>query len=841
MHGVSENAKIAERMAALQQAHNSTAKNSECKQESLEERLWWQQPFCPGSLEQPTGEVTGFSMPSAGPMLPQKVLEMYSQHQWQQAWQMQQQLQHLHQMQQFQLEQAVMARSAQLPYFTLQQQIQQLQKLSAGQDEPAEPGISSGLAPDESQDDLARLQLQQLQQLHRLSQEQTYQESREANRTEFDAKSTQNLNETGTDQEDKDRRLVSPGSQGSVRQSSKSRQNGGQVVLSLQQELEYPRSPELSQPSAASNAYPQSPELSQPSVASSASPPPTPFVMTNSPVLNFQLSLDAGASDDPAAESKDDADLSQLIQLECVHTSQDALAAVKKVLHRLTPEMTLAALHLVARTSSAPHSKQMNLSDLHALLTVLQQSLPKLRSTRSLSRLSWSLGKLEVLNREVEVAIMHICSVAPPFLPKFSCQDLTNTLWGIARLYPASAAKAGRGSGSRMSSTASSAVALSAAIVSVCCERLHQLSAQCLSNALWSAARIGIRGLNAEDFLWHSLMEISTNRQLSGFSPQGLANMSWAIAEFKSAGVGWNPRADRSPSLDQLIRTTCVALCSAAGTRMAEFQHQELSMLAWAMAKVNGRSTGSEAKNGSRRKMGKAARVKEIDRLMICLAEEAHRRLPQLSPQSVSNLAWALATMDMLTASVGSGQDHRSAREFVCAACEVASEKLSEYSPQAVANLLWAAVRTEPEANSNRLPQEVNKLASAAARETATRLLEFSWRDLAGVAVAVSHRNLRVPEAWTFATTLVGMATVHCHELTPQLMLNIAQSSVRIGVDADRMQLLVDAIAQTIQSRDLKLNDVDLRQWKEVQNKCPTSWDRQDQAHGYRAAEGPSW
>eukprot|EP00930_Biecheleria_cincta_P072422 TRINITY_DN5982_c0_g1_i1.p1 TRINITY_DN5982_c0_g1~~TRINITY_DN5982_c0_g1_i1.p1 ORF type:complete len:874 (-),score=179.14 TRINITY_DN5982_c0_g1_i1:94-2487(-) len=792
----------------------------ETQQEYVEDRLWWQQPFCP---QQPTSQAAGLS----------KSQQLHaSHHQWHQLWQMQQ-LQKLHQIQQAQLEQQLFARPAQLPCFTLQQQIERLKSLSSGQENLTERSTSRGshsangssahsVAPSvdttcSQHTELASLQLQQLQQFQRMAQEQ-------AKNIELDACSAKQLDEMVDEQEDQEQRVVSAGPRSSDGKHLRKKEDR-QVLISLQQGLDYRSSAGVSQSSA----------------TSSLPPPSSSFPVINSPVLNFQLSLDAGASEDSTADWKEDADLSRVIQLEGIRNSEDALAAVLKVLDSLTPEMTLAALHWVARSASSSSTKHNAFSsDLRALLRKLKQILPKLQSPRSLSRLSWTLGKLEILNQETEVAIMYICSMAPQLLTKFSCQDLTNTLWGIARLYPATGSKAGRSNASR---TVSAAVSLSASIVGACCERLSQLSAQCLSNALWSAARVGLRGLGAEDFLSNALTEISTKRQLGAFSPQGLANMSWAIAEFKSAGLA--ARSARNPNLDQLMRTTCIAICAAARVRIAEFQHQELSMLAWAMAKVNGRSP--ETKSASRRKPGKPARVAGIDSLMLCLAEEAQRRLPQLSPQSVSNLAWALATMEMLTGS----PEHKSARQFLCAACEVASEKLCEYSPQAVANLLWAAVRTEAEAgsSSNRLPKEVNKLASAAARETANRLLEFSWRDLAGVAVAVSHRNLRVPEAWTFATTLVGMAAEHCNELTPQLMLNIAQSSVRIGVPADRMQLLVDAIAETIQSRGLKLNDVDLRQWKEVQQNCPTSSDRRDQARGYNAqgqqhrysADGQQW
>ncbi|CAE8646027.1 unnamed protein product [Polarella glacialis] len=530
-----------------------------------------------------------------------------------------------------------------------------------------------------------------------------------------------------------------------------------------------------------------------------------------------------------STEFKDDEDLSLLIQMEGAQTSQEVLAAAHQVLARLSPETTVAALHLAARHAPATATGAAS-PHLAAILAHLRRLLPRLRQSRCLSRLAWTLGKLEVRTPDVEAAVCHICAVAPQSLQKFTSQDLTNTLWGLARLFPAATDRRGRGNSSSSSNVGTQVARLADSIIGACSQRVQNLTAQCLSNALWAAARIGLRGPRMEDFLWHTLQELqSGDRQLAVFTPQGLANMLWAIAELKAAGVGAGLTEAGTPSFEEASREACAMVAGAAASRVHEFQHQELSMMAWAMAKLHGRGAGSEGgRKGARRKPGgKAAsgRPSEIDQLMLSIAGEAHTRLSQLSPQSVSNLAWALATMDLS----GPSEELTVARDFLCSACEESATKLGEYSPQAVANLLWAAVRIELPAASagmgpqSRLPQEVHRLAGAAAKETTLRMLEFSWRDLAGVAVAVSHRHLRLPEALTFATLLVGHAAVHCGDLTPQLMLNIAQSCVRIGVPVGAMQGMVDSIQKTISERGLSLNEVDTRQWREVLQKCPPS------------------
>lgn len=238
-------------------------------------------------------------------------------------------------------------------------------------------------------------------------------------------------------------------------------------------------------------------------------------------------------------------------------------------------------------------------------------------------------------------------------------------------------------------------------------------------------------------------------------------------------------------------------------------------MLAWAVAKLHGRGP---AASGARRRRSYTApgRSEDVDRFVVALAEEAHRRLAQLGPQSVANIAWALATLELL----GSPAHHAPARAFLTAAASVAKDQLEHYSPQAVANLMWAVVRLEPQRH-NRTPQAVASLAVAAALESTRRMQEFSWRDLAGVSVALASRKLRSPEALSFATILVGHTASRCREIAPQALLNIAQSCARLGVDPFAMRPLVDAMSARIMGQGLQLNDVDQRQWEEVLKWCP--------------------
>jgi len=53
-------------------------------------------------------------------------------------------------------------------------------------------------------------------------------------------------------------------------------------------------------------------------------------------------------------------------------------------------------------------------------------------------------------------------------------------------------------------------------------------------------------------------------------------------------------------------------------------------------------------------------------------------------------------------------------------------------------------------------------------------------------------------------------------------MFNIARSAARLHVPREHMQKLVDAIEACIMIRGLRLNDIDKRQWEEVQQWCPS-------------------
>ena len=206
--------------------------------------------------------------------------------------------------------------------------------------------------------------------------------------------------------------------------------------------------------------------------------------------------------------------------------------------------------------------------------------------------------------------------------------------------------------------------------------------------------------------------------------------------------------------------------------------------------------------------------LRHIEHFLVEVAEEARLRLSECSGQAISNLAWALATVDVL--------GHDSALGFVTEAACYATHRLSEFSPQAISNFCWALARVHvshsSRVGSGSVPPRavVREFMASAAVETSARMSEFAWRDLSGVIVALAHGRHKSPEASTFASILVSRAAAHCAELSTQVMLNIALSASRLGVHAEELHPMVEGIRQCTH----RMNSFDMRQWAELQRKC---------------------
>jgi len=224
-------------------------------------------------------------------------------------------------------------------------------------------------------------------------------------------------------------------------------------------------------------------------------------------------------------------------------------------------------------------------------------------------------------------------------------------------------------------------------------------------------------------------------------------------------------------------------------------------MALWAVAKI--------ARSPLARTGGARGRLHDdIVALADGVGTEACSRIREFSPQSLSNIAWALGSMDLT--------QREASRKFLLLAAEVSGPELHAYSPQAIANLCWAFSKL----GSSR---EVASFSTSAARQACAldRTRNFTWQDQASIISALARLGLGgTPEVRALAVWLVGRTSGQCQEIGTQALLNIATASVRLGVTAEDMQGFAWEIAEVFTVRTAHLNDMDMRQWWQVQRHC---------------------
>ena len=102
----------------------------------------------------------------------------------------------------------------------------------------------------------------------------------------------------------------------------------------------------------------------------------------------------------------------------------------------------------------------------------------------------------------------------------------------------------------------------------------------------------------------------------------------------------------------------CAAVAKQARLCLESFKPHELSMMAWACATMHGRKkSGNNARPHGAAALTWAAEEFNVKKpapldfasLMVPVAVLARQRLDALSAQSRSNIAWSLATVDVLS------------------------------------------------------------------------------------------------------------------------------------------------------------------------------------------------
>ncbi|CAK0848930.1 unnamed protein product [Prorocentrum cordatum] len=503
--------------------------------------------------------------------------------------------------------------------------------------------------------------------------------------------------------------------------------------------------------------------------------------------------------------------------VESKRTVDGVLEAAFQHLPSLGPDAIAEALYRAARRLRTPQPGVAVRVLLAPLLLRLQEGLAEIRGASRLSQLAWSLGKFGARSHPncplpatgMDQCMLHVCRQYPAVLAECSDVEITNTLWGLARLYP--------GGASGASGSTAAVRAASHAVVRRCLDRMSALTAQCLANSFWAVARLKVQGPDAAEFVARALGRLSTASELSVFTTQGIANVLWALAQLRMTGACAGPA-------DGKVQNALVQVAEASSHRLGDFQPQELSMVAWSLAKLY-ESKGAADHGGAAARRGRcAARPMEVDVMLMRLASEATRRIDMFEDQGISNIAWALVTLGL----AGGAPATAPGQLFVETAMDFSSTELWGYSTQAVANLLWACVRLDV-ARLKKIGQVMARFCSAAAEVVTQRMMDqgacgtITWKDLSGVAAALSHSKQKSQPVMRFVTLLAHRTAKQVSEgsLTAQQMLNIALSVARMRVPPHEMQALVDNIAACIAKRGDKLNQLDMYQWDQVQQWCP--------------------
>ncbi|CAE7033363.1 unnamed protein product [Symbiodinium sp. CCMP2592] len=128
--------------------------------------------------------------------------------------------------------------------------------------------------------------------------------------------------------------------------------------------------------------------------------------------------------------------------------------------------------------------------------SILGSKAYELTYSRAIMRTVWAVGKLGLKGRDVQGIIAVLAETSQPILTQFSCQELSNTLWGLARLSES------------MQGLKPEGIRLAYTVMAQGVSRLSQFSTQCLTNSLWAVAKLGLRGEEVRDFSNQCLSQI---------------------------------------------------------------------------------------------------------------------------------------------------------------------------------------------------------------------------------------------------------------------------------------------------------------------------------------------
>ncbi|KAJ1459401.1 hypothetical protein M885DRAFT_511337 [Pelagophyceae sp. CCMP2097] len=230
-----------------------------------------------------------------------------------------------------------------------------------------------------------------------------------------------------------------------------------------------------------------------------------------------------------------------------------------------------------------------------------------------------------------------------------------------------------------------------------------------LSNACWAAARL--RSDVDSQPLLRAVAEAAPGR-MAHFNAQGLSNVAWAYAKMIDEASEFD--SEYAPETDVSRTRLFDALAVAARAKMKSFSPQGLAITAWAFSKTK---TAAPA-------------------LYAAIATEAQVQIGGFGGQECANIAWAFASAQHRASPLFGGRPRRmDAPLFEAVAGRATACQMGSFAPQALSNLAWAfaTVGCAPD-----LDDKYKKLYDSMDVEAASKLALFKSQEISNVVWALS-------------------------------------------------------------------------------------------------------
>ncbi|CAE8635581.1 unnamed protein product [Polarella glacialis] len=438
------------------------------------------------------------------------------------------------------------------------------------------------------------------------------------------------------------------------------------------------------------------------------------------------------------------------------------------------------------------------------LKVVSEESVNKIKGFKpqELANLIWAVSTLQLQGQASENLFRAVASEATMKLRSFKAQELANLAWAFAKrshgFQPQPQGQTGLGVG---------ASEMLLALAEQASKAAHEFKAQELSSLVWALAAARVN---------HQAVLKAVGQQAAAkvrdFTSQGLSNIVQAYAKLDASHVGEQAGVFR-------------AVAQHATPRLSQFKPEELSMLSWSFGKLAvvfepelfrgmaAQATKISAKltpqgisnllyGFAKASFGNAG---ELDDLLPVLLppSDAAAQVPNFKLQELSNLAWALAKLqlggDLIAAAGrevatrlrssnnGNNNNNNDDETLEVARRDEGSDHQRHWPSQEISNIAWALSSSAIE-----LPE----LFRAIAEVTEDRLGLFSPQELSNLIWAFARQG--VP-AQSLLQEMVRQATSRAGEFAPQHLSNIAWSfaSKQVG-DASLLLSFAEAASEKL-------------------------------------------